>query len=350
VSAVEAKKAGRYLIIQTAFPGDVILTLPMIQVLKRALPEVQIDLVVVPGSAPLLENHPAISNVIVFDKRGRDSGLGGVLNLAGRLRNSHYAAALIPHRSLRSAILAWLARIPVRVAFDKSAGRMLMSSSVPYETGSPEWKRNISLLAPIGITNSRVELPNLYPGSLSVTKIDSALSGVPRGRTLVAIAPCSVWNTKRWLPERFAALSKDLAGSGVEVALIGGKEDVALAEEIRLGSGSDLVKSYAGKLTFLESAELIRRCSAIVCNDSAPMHIAVAMRTPVIAIYGATIPGFGFAPYGDRDQILETNGLSCRPCAIHGGPVCPIGTFECMKKISVEDVRAAVGRIAALAG
>ena len=73
-------------------------------------------------------------------------------------------------------------------------------------------------------------------------------------------------------------------------------------------------------------------------NDSAPLHIGVAMRTPVAAIFGATVPEFGFAPYGEHDIVIETKELDCRPCAIHGGTVCPIGTFVCMKNIEARMV------------
>jgi heptosyltransferase-2 len=225
---------------------------------------------------------------------------------------------------------------------------MFMTALIHYDGNAHEWKRNTSLLGGLGISPSGVELPCLYPDKNCAQKIDEALQGLAPGRPIVGIAPGSVWKTKRWLPERFAALAKNLAAAGAEVIFIGGREDAALVESIFAESGSSHVTSLAGKLTFLESAEAIRRCAVLVCNDSAPMHIAVAVRIPVVAIYGATIPGFGFAPYGERDLIIETNGLACRPCAIHGGDVCPIGTFECMEKIAVDRVFAPVARFAAL--
>ncbi|HEY6193358.1 MAG TPA: glycosyltransferase family 9 protein, partial [Bacteroidota bacterium] len=97
--------------------------------------------------------------------------------------------------------------------------------------------------------------------------------------------------------------------------------------------------------SILQSAELIRRCRALVCNDSAPMHLAVAVRTPVVAIFGATVPEFGFAPIGERDVVLETKGLPCRPCSIHGGDVCPVKTFVCMLDIPVGRVVEAVEKL-----
>ena len=93
-----------------------------------------------------------------------------------------------------------------------------------------------------------------------------------------------------------------------------------------------------GELTLLQSGELIRRCRVLIANDSAPMHMAVAVRTPVVAIFGATVPEFGFTPLGEHDVVVQTLGLECRPCAIHGGTSCPIKTFVCMKDIQVADV------------
>ena len=84
----------------------------------------------------------------------------------------------------------------------------------------------------------------------------------------------------------------------------------------------------------LQSAEILRRCSLLVCNDSAPLHLAVAMKTPVVSIFGATVPRFGFYPYGENDIVIEDVNLACRPCSIHGGDKCPLETFDCMKNIS----------------
>ena len=166
--------------------------------------------------------------------------------------------------------------------------------------------------------------------------VDGLLKEAPEGMPLAGIAPGTVWNTKQWLPERYSELVSKLRDEKSFVVLIGGENDRGLCE--RMAGDSRNVLSAAGKLTLLQSAELIRRCSVLVCNDSAPMHCAVAMRTPVVAIFGATIPGYGFAPFGERDIIVETNGLTCRPCSIHGGAECPIHTFECMKAISTERV------------
>jgi heptosyltransferase-2 len=221
-----------------------------------------------------------------------------------------------------------------------SAGKFLLSQSVKYRRELHEIERNLTLLRAMGIAYSQRELPSLYPSAQDRQRVDKLLfeSEVGRPDNLVAIAPGTIWNTKRWLKERYASLAVRLDDEGFEVVLIGGREDAALCDEIQKLSGSSRVYKTAGKLTLLQSAELIRRCKVLITNDSAPMHIGVAMETPVVAIFGATVPAFGFGPVGRFDAVVETRGLKCRPCSIHGGNKCPIKTFDCMNDITYERV------------
>jgi heptosyltransferase-2 len=260
--------------------------------------------------------------------------------LARRLKEERYDIALVPHRSLRSAVIVVLGRIPMRVGFDTSSGSMLFSKLIRYRRDSHEVERNLSFLEVFDLGHLEKEYPALYPDSADVNAVDAFLAenGIRSENKTIAIAPGSVWKTKRWLPERFAEVARKLSLAGMRVVLMGGKEDAELCAEIAGNSDKKKVIVAAGRLTILQSAELLRRCAAIVTNDTAPMHLAVAMRTPVVAIFGATVPSFGFAPYGERDVVVQTEGLPCRPCSIHGGDYCPIGTFECMKNITAEMV------------
>ncbi|HTP81226.1 MAG TPA: putative lipopolysaccharide heptosyltransferase III [Bacteroidota bacterium] len=330
----------RIIVIQTAFIGDVILTLPLIQILRKKFPSARLDVVVVPRAANLLDHHPAVSNIVPYDKRGRQRGLGGFMEMVRRLRAERYDLALVPHRSLRSAALARASKVPVCIGFRTSVGRMLMTATVPYLAGVHEVERNMALLKPLGIDVAVRELPTLYPSAADEARVDAWLTAIMPGieGALIGVAPGTIWNTKRWPKERFALVAQALAAQGNRVVLIGGPEDASLAGEIASTVNDRRVATAAGALTLLESAALIRRCQQLITNDSAPMHMAVAMRTPVIALFGATVPAFGFAPYGEHDTVVETNGLSCRPCSIHGGDRCPIGTFDCMLHISADRV------------
>ena len=330
----------RILVFQTAFLGDVILTLPLVQIIQREFPAAEIDVVTTPAAAEILRNHPAVHRTIPYDKRGTQRGVGGIWSLASDLRRRKYDIALVPHRSLRSAVVTALAGIPVRAAFETSAGRFLFTDLVPYDKHAHEVERNLAFFKIFGVAHPRKELPTLYPSVEDVAKVTTFLfvNHIGKDEPLIAIAPGSVWNTKRWPAERFAGLVRMVVRGGKKVVLVGGGEDERLCREIVESVGSSGVTVAAGKLTILQSAELLRRCQFIVTNDSAPMHLAVAMRTPVVAIFGATVPAFGFAPYGEKDIVVETEGLTCRPCSIHGSDKCPIGTFECMWKISPETV------------
>ena len=329
------------LVIQTAFIGDAILTLPLIQTLKRNYPQSSIDVVVVPRTAEVFLNHPSISEIIPYDKRGRDKGIKGFLRLYSKLRKKNYELIIVPHRSLRSALLTWLLRPKLSIGFDRSSGSWWFKKIVHYDSAAHEIERNLSLLNPLRISSDESILPRLHPSVQDGQVVDSIMDdfGLNKQASIIAIAPGTIWNTKRWPADRFAAACKQLSTTKCDaVVLLGGKEDYALCAEIMTISRSAKGFNAAGKLTLLQSAELIRRCKLLISNDSAPMHIAVAVGTPVIAIFGATVPEFGFAPRGPYDVIIEIKGLKCRPCSIHGGKHCPIKTFECMLAISPETV------------
>ena len=269
------RKVENILIVQTAFLGDAVLTLPLVQVVKEFFAHSAIDVVVTPRAKELLTNHPAISEAFEFDKRGADSGVAGLIRMAGGLRRRKYDLAIVPHRSLRSALLVWLARIPLRIGFNRSAGRFLFTKTVKYVKDSHEIERNLSLLSALGIIERRKELPSLYPSAADGRRVDKLLFDleVSHPDRLVAIAPGSVWNTKRWPKERFASLAVNLDDAGFEIVLVGGAEDRELCDDIHKLSGSMRVYNTAGMLSFLQSAELIRRCTALVSNDSAPIHV-----------------------------------------------------------------------------
>lgn len=334
------RTVNRILVIQTAFIGDVILTLPLIQTVKDFFPSAEIDVVAVARGAEVCANHPAISKIFEYDKRGRDRGLSGFRRILTLLKESEYQIAFVPHRSLRSSLMALLTRIPIRIGFKRGGGRFLFTKTVPYDVDAHEIERNLSLLHGIGINEVGKVLPRVFPSAHDREVADDVLSSLPRDKkeTIVAVSPGTIWNTKRWLKERFADLGAMLVDEGFGVVLVGGKDDVELCAEIRERAQRASIVSAAGNLSLLQSAALMERCRITVSNDSAPMHLSVAVGTPVVAIFGATVPSFGFSPFGPHDSVVETRGLSCRPCSIHGGAECPIKTFECMGRISPEKV------------
>jgi heptosyltransferase II len=334
------RRVENILIIQTAFLGDVILTLPLAQVVKEFFAFSAIDMVVTPAAANVLSGHPSIRHIIQYDKRGVDRGIRGLLKLASRLRKEQYSLALVPHRSLRSALVALLAGIPIRVGFKKGAGQLLFTRRVAYNASAHEIERNLSLLNGIDIGKYPFRRPTIHPSAQDASVVEAFLSESFKGPVppLIAVAPGTVWNTKRWFKERFAELAGRFVADGYSVVLVGGRDDTDLCAEIAQKGGTSMIADASGRLSLVQSAELIRRSRLLVCNDSAPLHLATAVGTPIVAIFGATVPEFGFGPVGKEDVVVETRGLPCRPCAIHGGERCPIKTFECMDRITTERV------------
>ena len=326
------------LAIQTAFAGDLILTLPMIAEAHRLLPGAQIDVVAIPATAGLLENHPAIRRVVVYDKR---KGMRAFREALREIRTRKYDACLAPHRSLRSAALSFLSGAPVRASFDRSAGGALHNRRVPYDAAAHEVRRNLALLQPLGLAYDADAPARLYPSDRDKARAREAASCE---EPFVCVAPGSVWPTKRWTREGFIALSRALT-SDYRVFLIGGKDDASLCGEIAGAVGHPRCVSLAGGLRWLETAALIGDAALVVSNDSAPVHVASAMSTPVVEIYGATSPAFGFTPWHTAYRIVQREDLACKPCAIHGGKECPIRTFECMRGLAPGDVLAAAREI-----
>jgi heptosyltransferase-2 len=336
--AVDATPA---LVIQTAFLGDVVLTTPLLEVLARR--HGPVDVVTTPAAAPLLETHPAVRRAIPYDKRRRDRGPAGLLRLARALRAGGYAIAYLPHRSLRSALLARLARVPRRVGFHD--GWPSLYTRVRRRPASGHEIDRLLALAD--------ERPHHQTApSLAVTAGDRAaadrlLREAGGNRPVVALAPGSIWGTKRW--PGYAALAAGLADRATVVA-VGGSEDADLATEIvaaaRAAGGSAI--NACGRLGLRESAALIGRAAVLITNDSAPLHVAAAMGTPTVALFGPTVPAFGFGPRGPRDVIVERVGLPCRPCSSHGPQRCPLAHHRCMREILVEDVMRAIEETGAL--
>lgn len=315
------------LVIQTAFLGDVVLTTGLLAYLaERAGP---VDVVTTPAAAPLLETHPAVRRTVGYDKRGADRGVGGLVRLAGRLRREAYARAYLPHRSIRSATLARLAGVPERIGFTGSPGSWTYTRRIPRPEGGHEAERILALAEP--------EPGSVATLSLGLTEEDRLraaewLVAKGLGPGFVAMAPGSIWGTKRW--PGYAGLA---AALDRPVVIVGGPEDRVLAESVA-AAAPGRAHVAAGELPLRVTAALLEKARVLVTNDSAPLHLASAVGTRVVAVFGPTVPAFGFGPRGSTDRIVEHGTLPCRPCSSHGPPVCPLGHHRCMREISVERV------------
>jgi heptosyltransferase-2 len=282
----------------------------------------------------MVERHPAVREVIRYDKRGKDRGPRGFFRLAKQLRRRQYARAYLPHRSWRSGALAWMAGIGERIGFADGAS-LLYTTEVERPGAGHEVERLLALAGP-------GEEP---PVSLALGPDDDAeaerwLEANGITGPFIALAPGSIWGTKRW--PYYGELAARLAGP---VVVLGGREDAALGEAIA-AAGGGRTRNAAGQLSLRGSAALIARALLLVTNDSAPLHMATAAGTPIAAVFGPTLPSFGFGPRGPRDRVVEHDHLPCRPCSAHGPEVCPLGHHRCMRDLGVDRVLEAIDRVA----
>ena len=318
-------------VIQTSFLGDTILTTPLLMQLAR---RGTVDVVTTPAAASLLTGHPSVRSVIVYDKHESQAGVFGLTTMASRLRSAAYDSAYLAQGSLRSATLALLARVPSRIGFATSAGSWLYTVKVPYRDDLHHAARLVMLSRPNGREPAAEEMrPSLAPGNAEREQVDALLrgAGVAPGDRLIALAPGSVWATKRW--PYYVELASALAGQG-RIVVVGGPDDRVLASEIR-SAVPDAIDA-TGALPMLGSADLIGRCAVIVTNDSSPLHLASAMGTPTVAIFGPTVPDFGFGPLAPSNVVVGHETLACRPCHRHGPRRCPLTHFRCMRELTAE--------------
>lgn len=333
-----ALSARKVLLIQSAFLGDSLLTLPLARDLKSLLPGCRLTVLTLPRTADIFRQSPWVDEVDLDDKRGEHAGLSGTFRLASRLREAGYDLAVIPHRSFRSALLAWLARVPRRVGFSSSAGRFLLTDSVPFTWLIHDLERNLALLKALspGVTVRPDESVYLAQDPDRARRVSERLAqdGVGPGDVLVGVHPGSAWATKRWLSHRFAELCRRLARGGRRVVLVGGPQDAALCGALARESGA---LDWSGKTDLGDLKALMGRLSLFITNDSGPMHLATGCGVPTLAIFGPTTRELGFFPYGPAHRVLEAD-LPCRPCGLHGASACPEGHFLCMRMITTDEV------------
>ncbi len=329
----------RTLVIQTAFLGDVILSLPLVQVLKKSMPDSLIDFMCIPAVSEVLSGNPYINDLIIFDKHGTEKGVSGFRKTVNRVRENKYDTVISVQRYTRSSLIAKLSGAPRRISFETSSMNYFYTDRIPYRSVH-EIERVLDLLKPLGIEKNGLVLPELFPSDDDTKEVDKIFRGlgIKEKSEIICIAPGSVWFTKRFPEEKFVELLNKMDSEKFKVALVGGPGDTNLCERIISKTTHNEVYSFAGKLSVLQSAELIKRSALLITNDSAPLHIANAVGTKVIALFGSTVKDFGFYPVGKNDRLFEINGLKCRPCSDHGRKSCPVHTFDCMNNIPVNDI------------
>lgn len=326
---------GSALVIQTSFLGDVILTTPLIAELAKRGP---VDALVTPEGAAVLANNPNLRTILRYDKRNTYGSALGLWQTIKAIRSKRpYEKVFLAQGSFRSGLLGMMTGSRERIGFATSSGRLLYTTQIRYRPDLHHAERLLSLaFAGEPSLSAEPVRPRLYPSDDDRAIVDGFVRrGTDADAPFVALAPGSAWGTKRW--PYYVDLARRLAPD-FRIAIVGSKADTEVAAKITDAVGADGVINTAGSLSLLASAELIGRAHAIVTNDSAPQHLASAMGTPTLTIFGPTVPEFGFGPLAERRGVAGHEYLECRPCHRHGPQRCPLGHWRCMRELTTEHI------------
>ena len=289
------------------------------------------DVLVKAEWASLWEGHPAVRRVWAWPRGER--GPSGVRAWAARLRRERYVEAFDLQASPRTRLLLGLAGVPrVRRPERHDLRRRLLVLTRRF--GPPPGYRVAGAFADTVLPGSRA-LPALFPAAMLRAEAAGRIPGPGR----VGLVPGARHATKRWPLERFVEVGRRLAGSGRGPAPVffgPGEEPLLAAWRAAWPAQTEWTPILEPDLPRV--AALLARLSGVITGDTGLMHIAAAVGTPVVAIFGPTVRSFGFAPAGPGHRVLEIEGLPCRPCSLHGGPRCPRGHFRCMLEIGADRV------------
>lgn len=332
-----SKMSKRYLIIQTAFLGDAILTEPIVETIKANEKDAFIGIVVIPSNVEIFSLNPRIDVIIPYDKHGVDNGLMGFKKILSVIREYRFNCVISPHTSFRSTLLSYFSSAKRRIGFKEADISFLYTDRVKKPQNVHEIDRNLRLLEPLEFDKLVKEM-RLYWSEKNKKFIESIFEAysIKSDEKVVVISPSSVWPTKRWPKEYFRDIAKMLADQDLKVILIGTKNDREISEFVK--NNDERIIDLTGKTGVKDLFYLIAWSKLLISNDSAPIHIASAFNTPTIDIYGPTVPEFGFYPLSEKNRIIQIDDLPCRPCGKHGSVICKNKHFKCMRDIKPEVV------------
>lgn len=319
----------KILIVNPLNIGDVVLTGPMVRALKKEYPNASIDLMVTPITEKIAKCLPDIDQVLVYDKAGKHRRLKDILELRAQMHSRHYDLAITIHVSTRSAISTWLSGAKFRIGLNSQGGSLFLTHAIDERTlFGHRAEQLIQLLQPLGISGNYTKLAlQVEPKILERVKQKLALTFE---RPIVLVCPFGNWPQKIWLEDRYRELLPQLAQKA-EVFLIGDRKVLPGLEAINSIAGG-VAKIWAGDLDLIELVGLIKLATLMLTIDTGPLHIADAVGTPVVSLFGPTEPSC----WGPRNEnsVVISRDLSCKPCLQR--PLCKDN--QCMKQISAQEV------------
>lgn len=343
--SVKPSVSPKILVVRLSSLGDVILASSFPLALKDVVPDASITFLTKDAFTSVFENNPAVDELVSFSRRG--NALSDIFSAARELRSKRFDLVFDLQRNPRSRLLCLLAR-PRACARAEGDG-LSRHAMVRFKNFRPRRVRHSVERFLSAAQKPFGPVPALRPRMfLDEEEKDSAWAFVRfsrgrGGRPIVGICPGARWQTKMWGTERMSLLVEKLNGEGIDVCVLGGKADEAAIEEVKGRCGElEGVRFHSGDLRSL--ATLMSRCDCVVSNDSGLMHMAHAVGTPVVAIFGSTIPEFGFYPPDSRSVVISKS-FHCKPCDVHGRKDCKEGDMRCMESIDVSNVYDEVQRV-----
>lgn len=345
----------RIVILQPAFLGDAVLASALVASWHRKYPTHRLALLVRKEATGLFQGHPLLDTVLEWDRSGAGKYFR-LISLAWQLRKWAPDVVVNLHRYGSMALLARISGAQVVRSFGRTAAPSPEGRHVRFPhalgDGRHETQRNHQLVeALIGPWSAEDDRPALHPQRDATALADTW----PNGAAI--LAPASVWETKRWPAEHWAALADRMAAEhpDMPVILLGGPGDAGLLEAVRGKCRQASPLLCAGALPLLSAAALMGKSTVVVSNDSAPLHMAGAVGAPVVGVFCSTTPrlGFGVLPGMKKagraaDVEIPEAQLACKPCGPHGHRKCPLGHFKCGGDLEVERVWAAVKQVSSL--
>ncbi len=329
----------RILIVRTDRIGDLLLSTPVIYALRQKYPQAYISMMVAPYAKDIVEGNPYLDEIIVYDKDGKHKSWPRSFKFSGRLKKKKFDLALILHPTNRVHLVTFLAGIPERLGYNRKFGFLLTQKKehTKQEGSKHEAEYNLDLLGDLGITGNARDLFMPIRDELELWVEDLFVKqGIKNTDKILAVNPGASCPSKVWPVERFAQVAEKLAGRyNFKILILAGPKDMHLADKLAREIKVKAI-NLAGKTSVSQLASILKRCALFISNDSGPVHIASALGTPVISIFGRNQAGLSpqrWGPLGERSKYLHKEA-GCIQCLAHN---CVKG-FACLKAISVEDV------------
>lgn len=330
------------LVIRTAYIGDAMMTVPILKPLKSRFRNARVSFLTSTAASELLQTNPYIDEVITHDPFWfYPSKKKAYFEFIKKLKEKPFDLVIETRGDIRELLfLVWPLKAGIKVSYNTGGGGYFLTHTVPYDRVKHKVEYHLDIIRYLGC-GDKTEW-SVYLSAQEKDRVRRLLDEKGIRKPFAAIHPGARVPLKRWMPERFTSLCNKIANSYKwPVVLLGSGEEKEIASEIA-GKMEHNAVSLAGELTLRELAVVLSEAALFICNDSSPMHIAAAMKTPTVAIFGPS-KSRETAPYGNFHRVVEKD-FPCRHTCDEN--TCRYEPYNaCMKAIEVTDVMAKVDEL-----